>query len=287
MNVLDRLTLLSEPVSDAAALSGGDWLDALPLGNMQVAEEYAVVARSASADPADTQFDVDLLGTEDIRGVVLLGNFTTAATLTLTQYGDAGFTVPVQSFSTQPLYPAAPWGSIPFGAKYWFNGVRPWPNPERTPHFQIVFPEDIGARWWRFEISDPQNPAGHIDIGRLFMAPAFVPEINYEPESNQFGIRDNSIRANTLNGGTIVGRRVNPRFFSFSVKNLSEAEVFGPAWRLMDMAGFDREVFVIPQPSDADHLQQRSFFARIAQASPLVQAVCQRGHIAFELTEII
>jgi hypothetical protein len=287
MNALDRLTLLSEPVSDAALLTGGDWLPAMPLSNMQVAEEYEVIARSASAAPAATRFNVDLLGVENIRGVVLLGNFTTAATLKLTQFGDAGFAVPVQSFTTQPLYPVAPWGSIPFGAKFWFNGVRPWPNPERTPHFQIVFPNDIGARWWRFEIEDPLNPAGYLDIGRLFMAPAYIPEHNYEPDNNQFGLRDNSIRSNTLNGGQQVGRRTNPRYFSFSVKNLPETEVFGPAWRLMDMAGFDREIFVIPQPSDVDHLQQRSFFARIAQAPPLVQAQCLRGHIAFELTEII
>jgi hypothetical protein len=287
MDQRDKLTLLSNPVCDGAQLSGGGWFEAMPLTNMLIAEKYGLVARSVTTDPADTWFDLDLGGVEAIRAIVLLGNFSTAATLTVTQFGDAGFTVPVQTFTAGGLYPVASWGSIPFGAKFWFNGLRPWPNPERPVHFQIVFPQDIGGRWWRFEIDDPINPAGHIDIGRLFMSAAYVPEINYEPDNNQFGIRDNGLRSRALSGGEQVFRRINPRFFGFSVKNLPDAEVFGSVWHFMDLAGFDREVFVIPQPSDTDHLQQRSFFARISEASPLVQAACQRGHIAFELTEII
>src|SRR5690606_26841232 len=123
----------------------------------------------------------------------------TAATMTLTHFSDATYATALQSFSTLPLFPAAPWGSIPFGAKYWFNGIRPWPNPERQPHFQILLPDSIGSQFWRVEINDEANPAGYIDIGRLFMAGdgVFIPQFNYEPENNQFGIRDNSLKANT------------------------------------------------------------------------------------------
>lgn len=289
MNILDYLTILSEPVSDSATLSGGDWLEELPLGNMQVPAKYHVVARSTSADPADTWFNINLGGPDNVRAIVVLGNFTTAASMTLTKFADAGFTTPQWTTTTLPLYPAAPFGTIPFGAAWWYAGIRPWPNPERMAHFQIVLPESTGGQFWRIEISDEVNPDGFIDIGRLFMAGdgVWIPQFNYEPENNQFGIRDNSLKSSTLAGGMRIWRRVNPRYFSFSVKHQDDANVFGPSWRLMDWAGYDREVFVIPQPSDTDHLQQRSFFARISQASPLVQAVCQRGHIAFELSEII
>lgn len=289
MSILDYLTILSEPVSDGAIFDGGDWLTEMPLTNMQVPARYEIAARSATTDPDDTQFDIDLGAVENIRAFVLLGNFTTAATMTLTKFSDGTFTTPLETFTTLPLFPAAPFGTIPFGAPWWYSGLLPWPNPERRAHFQIVFPEDVGGQFWRVEINDEANPAGYIDIGRLFMAGdgVWIPQFNYEPENNQFGIRDNTLKANTLAGGTRVWRRVNPRYFSFSVKNQDEANVFGPSWRLIDWAGFDREVFVIPQPSDTDHLQQRSFFARISQASPLVQAMCKRGHVALELTEII
>lgn len=289
MSILDYLTILSEPVSDSASLSGGDWLGALPLTNMQVPAEYHIPARSASTDPADTQFDIDIGGTENIRAVVLRGNFTTAASMTLTLFADDQFSTVLETHETEPLFPVAPWGTIPFGAKYWYDGLRPWPNPDRRAHFQIVLPESVGGQYWRVEIEDEANADGFIDVDRLLMAGdgVWIPQFNYEAENNQFGIRDNTLKSSTLSGGMHVRRRTNPRFFSFSVKHQDDANVFGASWRLMDWAGFDREVFVIPQPSDADHHQQRSFFARISQASPLVQAACQRGHVAFELSEIL
>lgn len=289
MDTLDYLTIISEPVSDNATLSGGDWLPELPLSNMRIPSRYHVVARSASTNPDDTWFNISLGGIENVRAIVVLGNFTTAASMTLTKFADGGFTTPLQTFHTDPLYPPALWGAIPFGSAWWYAGIRPWPNPERRPHFQIVFPDVIGGQFWQIRISDETNPDGHIDIGRLLMAGdgVWIPQFNYESENNQFGIRDNSLRSNTLAGGSRTWRRVNPRFFSFSVRHQDDINVFGPTWRLMDWAGFDREVFVIPQPNDTDHLQQRSFFARISQAGPIVQAACQRGHVAFELSEII
>lgn len=286
---LNTLTILSEPVSDNAILSGGDWLSALPLENMQVPANYHRPARSASAAPADTWFDITVMGGVNVGAIVVLGNFTTAATMTLTHYADSDRTTALQTFTALPLAARAPWGTLPFGAAWWYAGLRPWPNPERRAHFQIVLPQSIGGAYWRIEINDEGNPDGFVDVCRLMMAGdgIWIPEFNYTADDNQFGIRDNSLKSSTLNGGSRIWRRVNPRFFGFSVKYQKDASVFGPSWKLMDWAGFDREVFVIPDPSDSDHLQQRSFFARISQASPIVQASCQRGHVAFELSEII
>lgn len=286
MNASKKLAILHRCVSDQAVLSGGGWNGTLD--NLKLSSRYYQGARSASTTPSDTTIDIDLGGTENIRGIVVgPGNFTTAATVTLTKFGDPDFAVPVESWTLDGLKPKVPWGSIPFGAKFWFTGITPWPNPERRTNLIFLFDRDIGGQFWRVEIDDRLNPDGFIEFGRLFMAGAWIPEFNYQPENNAFGIRDNSLKSNTLSGSTLVRRRVNPRFFSFSVNYLDQDAVFGEFFGMLDVAGFDQEVFVIPEAADQGHIQQRSFFARISQANQIVQAQCRYGHVALELTEII
>jgi hypothetical protein len=288
MNSDYRITLLANCISDDATLSGGNWRAALPLTNMQVPKKYFRGARSVSADPDDTTFDVVLGGVENIRGIVVgPGNFTTAASLDLEIHGDAGFSGAIATYSLSSLHPIAPWGTLPFGAKYWFNGVTPWSNPERRACFIMVLDQNIGAMYLRFKINDPLNPDGYVQIGRLFISTAWIPEINYEPDNNAFGINDMTLRSNTLSGGIIDWRRINPRFFQFSIKYLDIAAVFGDFFGMVDRVGFDGEVFVIQNPSDSDFLQQRSFFARITDQSPIAQANVDRGNIGLKLTEII
>lgn len=286
MNTSEKLTILHGCVSDQAILSGGNWNGTLD--NLKLAGRYYHGARSASPDPSDTTFDINLGGTDNVRGIVLgPGNFTTAATATLTRFGDAGYTVPVETWTLDALKPRVPWGAIPFGAKFWFSGITPWPNPERRTNLIFSIDRDIGGQFWRVEIDDRLNPDGFIEFGRLFVAGAWIPEFNYQPEDNAFGIRDNSLKSSTLSGSTLVRRRINPRFFSFSINYLDQDAVFGEFFDMLDVAGFDQEVFVIPEAADQGHIQQRSFFARISQANQIAQALCRRGHIALELTEII
>lgn len=288
MNSEDRITLLVNCVSDDATLSGGSWQEALPLSNLQIPKKYYRAARSTDADPDSTTFDVVLGGVENARGVVLgPGNITSSASLVLEIHGDETFSEVVDTYTINSLTPGAPWGTIPFGAKYWFNGVTPWSNPERKACFIIVFDADIGARFFRFKINDPLNPDGYVEFGRLFISTTWIPSMNYEPDSNAFGTTDQTLRATTLAGSQTDWRRINPRFFQFTRKYLEIAEVFGAYFDMMDRVGFDREVFVIQNPSDSAFLQQRSFFARITEADPIVQAQVERGHIGLKLTEII
>lgn len=288
MNSGNKLTVLHQCQSDGAALSGGDWEAGLPLSNLQVPKEYYRVARSVSADPADTVIDIDMGSIKSMQGLVLgPGNFTRAASATLTKYADAGFTTPVLSHELPRAGGRVPWGTLPFTAPYWYTGLPPaWDNPERRASLIFIFDRPAAGRYWRLEINDAANPDGYVQAGRLFTAGAWIPRFNYVPDQNAFGIRDNTQRGQMLSGATRDRRRYNPRFFSFKVDYLPEADVFGPAYQLLDVAGFDRELFIVPQPDDTEHLQQRSYFARIEQADAIAQAQAGYGHFGFQALEL-
>ncbi len=57
--------------ADEGVLSGGSWLSALPLSNLQN-RQVQKVARSASTATTATQFDIDLQGNKSIGVIALI-----------------------------------------------------------------------------------------------------------------------------------------------------------------------------------------------------------------------
>jgi len=170
----------------------------------------------------------------------------------------------------------------------WFwLGVVPSRDSERGVYLVHRLPEPTAGQYWSFEIDDQQNGAGHIDIGRLFMADCFEPDINYSYDNNGLSFRDNSLKAQTLGGTSEFWRRLDPRTFRFSLPWLSEEQGFGAAYDLMQVAGYTGEVFVLPDTDDAETLQKRSFLGTVTQMDPLAQVAFGMTGTGFQIEEII
>jgi len=85
-------------------------------------------------------------------------------------------------------------------------------------------------------------------------------------------IEDRTLRGTTLSGAEEFWRRINPRVMNFAFDYLSETEAYGDLYAFQRHVGFDREVFVIPDPDAfGDALHRRSFPGTIEQMSPLAQ----------------
>jgi hypothetical protein len=280
--------ILYGPRSDSAAFQGGSWSAALPLGNL-ASPRYYEVARSADASETSTQFQV-LLPQQDAFRALVLGHLNVTTSY---EYRVRAFETIDFDEEAPPLYdsgwikPFAGTAILDWGHPNWWVGSVPWDDPERKIQLIHVLPQTISSQFWWIELRDESNPAGFIEAGRLFMAEALNPSINYAYEGNGLTFKDNSKRANTLSGNTEVWRRINPRVMSMSFPTVEQTEAFNNFLRAIRVAGYDGEVFVIPDPDDAAFIQQRSFFGRFVQFDPLSQVMFNRVSTGFQIEEII
>jgi hypothetical protein len=269
---MSNATFLYNPQSDRAALSGGAWLTgAVGLTNVQN-DKYWRVARSVTASIADTQIRVNMLVDVAVRGfATVINNATTAARVRASAYSDANYSSPI-FFSD------------------WFDGGESgttWRDEERSPIISGEFGTEITARYWLIEIDDQLNPSGYLDVGRLFMGSAISPSFNYAYEGNSLRLKNNAITATTLAGNTLYWRRINPRQWNCTFQYLPEVEIFGSAYDFIRYVGFDREVFIMPDPDNTQFAQVRQFFATIIQQDPFQQLAWEHGSFGFGVEERI
>jgi hypothetical protein len=266
---MSNATFLYNPQSDIAVLSGGAWLNGdVGLENVQN-DKYWRVARSVTANPSNTQIRLNMLGNVEIRGfAIVLNNATTSVQVRVSAYSDAGYS---------SLVYMSPW--------YSGGQSGDWRDTERSPIIAGDFKQSVIARFWLVEIDDSENPEGYIDVGRLFMGSAFSPSFNYSSDGNSFRFKNNAITATTLAGNTLYWRRINPRQWNGTFPALPEDEIFGSVYDFIRYVGFDREVFIMPDPDDTSHAQTRQFFATIIQQDPFQQYGWDYGTFGFGVEE--
>lgn len=78
-------------------------------------------------------------------------------------------------------------GGVTAAPDYDSGFVSPWPSSGRPTdldwpsYFSLLLAENaVGYRYGRLDIEDSTNPDGYVQIGRLFVGPAFVPAINVD-----------------------------------------------------------------------------------------------------------
>jgi hypothetical protein len=274
-------------VDVAATFSGGTWETALPRPNLADAR-LAAVARSVGLTTAATQFDVDL-GAARVVGVVALirTTLTAAATVRVRGASDAGFTSVVYDSGTVAAFPEAwPTGLLPTGHP---NAATRLPTTAQLRAWRWdvnVLPPAVSARYWRVELSDATNPAGHVDVGRLWIAPLYQPSINPRYGA-EYGFAAQSVTGRALSGTRYVDVRPNARTRTFEFADLPPAEaqqVLGDLVRTLDLGG---QVYVIDDPADAFNRQRGAFLATLTQLPAVVRASFVQGAVTLALEEVL
>lgn len=266
---MSKAVLLFNPQSDDAILSGGGWLSGdTALSNIQN-DRYWRVARSTTSSPMHTQFNLDCRRVRTVSGFAcIIPNATTGCRVRVSAYADENHTTAI--YQSAFIHGGQTSGE--------------WEDDERAPIFSLVFPQRITARYWHVEIIDLDNFHGYVEVARFFLAEGLSPSF-----SNAFGatlgFKNNSLASSTLSGDTVYWRRVNPRQWQCAFRNLPDDELFGPVYDFIRYVGFNREVFVIPDPDDVSHAQQRRFFGTIAQMDAITQAMIGIGDFGFTIEE--
>jgi hypothetical protein len=282
-----NILFLYDHRSDLAALSGGDWLVGLPLANLQRPEIYTV-ARSADADPESTIIHVDMPSPHDARAIVLgPSNLTTGYRRRIRAYADSARTTLMHDSGWSVGTARAPWNTLDWSDAAFWTGLPAWNDVERRLWLVYLLPDAVVSRYWTIEIDDADNPDGYVEFGRLLISRYWQPSINFAYQGNGLSFSDNSLQSSTLSGGKTVWRRVNPRTFQCSFDTLPEDELFRRAYDFQRISGFDGQVFLIPDPEDADFLDRRAFLATASRLDAISQNAFLRGTTAFEFREVI
>lgn len=168
-------------------------------------------------DLANSWFKVTLTQPRVIKMISLLFHtFSQAANYRVTLAGaDQDLGNPVYVGDWQPIATTFyPYGSIPFEQENWFTGQLSTEDRDLWPAHKWIRTSDLLVGAIGIEIDDTTNPAGHFDIGGLFIAPGFSPLINYDrgrdlviiprdivsegPSGRRFGERRRGIRQLTV-----------------------------------------------------------------------------------------
>ncbi|HEY8359357.1 MAG TPA: hypothetical protein VIL30_18050 [Ramlibacter sp.] len=279
-----NIRLLVADEAATATLSGGSW--SVPLSNLQT-EDISEVARSSDANPASTVIRVALGGAPGIDTICLgPSNFSTGFSYRIRIFADAAFTVEELDTGWITGAPRAPWNTLDWGDQNFWAGLTPWDDPFRGIWLIHMFEGLQAGQFWLIEINDENNADGYVELGRLLMGNAWQPSINYGYD-NVLRFVDNSLRQETLNGGRIYRKRIDPRSFAFGFDYLAESEIYAEVYAFMRDIGTSGQLFVIPDPDDEANIQKRSFLAVPSKLDGVSERI--NGYLSFstELEEVI
>lgn len=249
----------------------------MPVANAQLAE-MDIFGRSASADEADTQWDVDLMRTVDMQAfALLLRNPSVNAGVRLQISDTAG------DFSS-PLYDTNPGGGF---IDYWPAGLLPEDAPDNLP-FRHVAPAVVsGGRYVRWLLSDETNVDGFLDVTRALVTQIYQPTYNMAFGA-RWGLVTRTVRTETDGRGDTYQEKPARKRAVFTLENIPEAEAFLSALRMQRRHGISRQLFVQADPDDATLAWvEKDMFCTFDELSAVEQAHHDADSIGFALLEAL
>ncbi|MFZ4857902.1 MAG: hypothetical protein ACOYL3_16050 [Desulfuromonadaceae bacterium] len=283
---------LSAIPANGGSISGGLWRAELPLSNLQN-KLRSKVARSTNDDNSSTIIIVDLGAVKPVRMLAMINhNASQAATATLSfsAISSGGFELGHPSgLEFWPSYypPSVPyeWSEDEFwsGKLYYSDAVDYKPSPD----FWYVLPQVISARYIKVEIFDNTNPAGYFELGRLFIANGFQPQLNIDWDSGMSWKQDVD-KTTSLGGVDWFNIKSQHREISGTLSQLSVAEGMVHVFDRQRRLGLEGELYFIFDPDDTLLLyKQRSMLCRHGSEDPLRFPSFNRAAGSFHLVEVI
>lgn len=274
--------------ADSATLSGGAWAAGLPLANLQN-RVIAKVARSATDANADTQFYIAYSTPQNIRVLGLVNhNCSIDARYRLRASNVSNFATTVYDSGWADVWPVVyPSDSLDWESESWWTGKYSAEEMAGyTTLLRHVLPTNVLASYWYIEIDDTANPAGYVQIGRLFIGPAWQPTHNASYGASHGWETDTQVEK-AISGAEYFDRRTPYRVMRLTLDGMETDEAMARAFELQRRAGIDQEVLWMFDPADSVHALRRSFLGRMRQLSPIEYPYYNTNRTAFEIKELL
>ncbi len=272
--------------ADVAALSGGAW--ATPREYVQT-RPLRQVARTADTAPANTWLDIAL---DRVRSIEALGlvrhNLGLTGQLRWQAWRDAAHTDSVYDSGWLDAWPPI-----------WPTSTRRWTDPnwwsgrllaeELATYPRVwsrVLSPAINARYWRLSLSDPDNAAGWLEIGRLVMATGWRPTYNMS-----FGValgwEDSTSITETESGMEVADVRPRRRVATFSLEHLTGDEAYSLVMDTQRALGVWGEVLLCLNPDDQRRILQNTLWGRLRKLGMVSRPDVIRYVAPFDILEIV
>lgn len=273
---------------DEATLSGGDWESALPLTHLQD-RILQRLARSATLDAADTQFTIALSKSRPIRVVALANhNLTIEAEYRLTGSAASHFSTTDYTSGWLPVWPAGIFDLLTLeweDDNFWTGQIDAETRAAYTSALIHILDQQRHLRYWKIELRDAGNPAGYVQIGRVFLGQGWQPTINHDYGDNLGW--DTATIVDTSQGDVdYFERREGRRVFRATFSWLDEREALEQVFEMQRSQGIDQEVVLIADPDDQRQGIRRNFLGRLRQLSPIEHPYFGYRQTSFEIQEI-
>jgi hypothetical protein len=189
---------------------------------------------------------------------------------------DSGF------FSATPILP---WGSAPWGTPNLFTGTLTSEDRNKRDIATLQVFDNKVTKYWKFEISDEDNPDGYIALPRMVICPGI--EFSLNPEYGaSIGAATDTTSVRSLGGSDFYQRRANRKVMTMSFRNLPNNELYNVGLDLILDRGIDKQVFVVFNPNDTENLWRNSMLATMKELSPLQFDYYNHGSKAFSLEQV-
>lgn len=275
--------------ADQSVLSGGTWVATLPRALLQD-RVIGRTARTVNTALDSTKFDIDLGGTKKTQLISLRNhNFSLQARYRIRGASDSGFTSTVYDSGWLDVWPTVyPYGTLEWEDDNWWSGKYTLEETQGyVPELVHIINTPKVPRYWRIEIDDTVNAAGFVQIGRLFIGPAWQPKLNMSYQGAALGWETKTEVQEAIGGAEYFQRRTPYRLQRLALDAMEQSEAFSQAFELMRRAGVDQEVLFIHDPDDTVHALRRRFLARLRTLSPIEYPYFNTNRAAFELKELL
>lgn len=258
--------------ADTGTLSAGSYNASFPLVNLQDLN-VDKPARSSSAASANTRFKLDLGSARSLRTLVLaMHNLQSTATwrvrgsTSVIDFPDVG-TFPYDS------------GNIP-ALQMTFQGDTPSDWGSRY-NLMLAFAA-VSIRYLLVEIFDTTNPAGYVELGRLFVGTGLQPAVN--PTTLQEGRKAFDTVTFSASGKKYGIANNRPRWTRISLDVLTQSEA-DYLHELQDEVGVTGEVVYVPDPDDMPYSQRYGFLGNMRELTAIEYPMYETRGTAFQIDQ--
>lgn len=274
---------------DEGTLSGGSWIAALPLTNLQN-RQVQKVARSNGATLANTQFTIDLGQARSIGVLALVvHNMSVLAKVRITASDTPAFTVTYYNSGWVDVWPG---GQIPQSLleweddNFWLGTLSSNARAGYQSPFIHLLSTPQSLRYWKVEVDDTTNADTYVQIGRLFMAQGWRPGKNYSYGADT-AFEDPSPVDVSLSGAEFFDVRSRFRVFRFRLQYVNDSEAYSYIYELKRLAGVSGEVLMMQDSDDTTRQPQRAWVGRLRSMGSLTQSRPGVFDADFEIKELL
>lgn len=270
---------------DGSTLSGGSWEASLPLSNLKT-RRLGRVARSTNLDPASTKLTIDLGKVVASRAIGMANhNAGIDALWRVRAWAESGLTTLLYDSDWVEIWPPVYESTdLDWEADNWWDGKFSEDERDRMTWTRGLLAESTAARYWTIEIDDQENPDGWFQLGRVFIGPAWQPEVNMEVGASR-AWEDQSSSQRSISGALTFDERNVARVVRCELPYIAEADG-RQAFDMMRRMGVTGEILFFWNPSDEADALRGVFLAHMRQLSPLEYPIDGHNGAAFEIEEL-